>query len=606
MKTDQLLDVFPKRPNQKIAKTSEVLQTGRSTRSSKSNTLYTFCPYANKIVEYGSEQAKPNEESSCPDQSNGPLPRKSPSPTVAPKQRKRISAVPESAKNQIHVDNENIPLDSNFHVASKRSRSSARVLASSQNTSELASIDHTPRKSTDSLPKIEKNSEQVNKVSQKIPTSSATPKSKATVSSVSDSTPQQSPELVLYTSAFNPKQPARKRTSMIESAPPKIKKQKAETLKTTKINFKRQIAAVGEETIRCSKSKKPNLNAVSLLNPTSGRKMSQPGPNHKSKPPPSVMINPVFTSYSPMRPYVPFIPKLARDDETVLRDLETAKKGKQIKEEVEAEQLEPVYEDIRPAESLGFIAMESENLDIAPACRLMKNLACFQDKHENLLIPILQLADRDVLDKLDESNVESFYKNEFVEAIENFEKYQKSPELFYDINYGKYESYEENGMIIEHPLPSRPEIFPIQIRNRDALKIEEVMDSESEPPAQQEEEQNTFLTELANIIRKMLKLREFLGYYRLAYAHYYEGNPRHPSVNIHHDPHFVGFMLASELDISNPLDYEDGIEEPRELFGERDPTMLFYYLNSQNPEWFDNAYMRYLQKYPQNTNTDPQ
>uniref|UniRef100_A0A1I7UNC8 Uncharacterized protein n=1 Tax=Caenorhabditis tropicalis TaxID=1561998 RepID=A0A1I7UNC8_9PELO len=491
MKTDQLLDVFPKRPNQKIAKTSDLLKTERSTRSSNKKTLYTICPYANKLVAYEAPQAKPKARASySPDSTNGPLPRKSPSPTVAPKQQKRLSAVHVSAKNRVPVDNENIPsvlcTDSNPHGASKQRRSSARVLAS-QNTSELASIDHTPPKSSESLPKNEKNADQLNKASQRLSASSAIPKPKATVSSVSDSTPQQSPEPVLSKSARNPKQSARKRT-MPASAPPKMKKQKNSTQKTTRVAFKRQGRAVGEKSIRCSKSNKPNVAAANLFNPSSGRKMSQPGPNHNPKRRSPVMINPVFTSYSPMRPYVPFIPKLARDDETVLRDLETARKEKQLKEEREAKELKPKYAYIRPVMVLGKIAIESENLDIAPACRLMKNLACFQDKHENLLIPILQLADRDVLDKLDESNVESFYKNEFVEATENFKKYQKSPELFYDINYGKYESYMENGAIIEHPLPSRPEIFPFQIRNRDVLQIREDLDRHNELVAQQDEE----------------------------------------------------------------------------------------------------------------------
>ncbi|EGT48077.1 hypothetical protein CAEBREN_14828 [Caenorhabditis brenneri] len=136
----------------------------------------------------------------------------------------------------------------------------------------------------------------------------------------------------------------------------------------------------------------------------------------------------------------------------------------------------------------GKLAIQYENFDFTDPCRFIKNLACFHEEHENLLIPILKLGDWEKIKELDEGNVEVFYKHEIVPAIENLRKFNEDPSSFYDTHKGQYERHLEDGVIIEYPLPPRPEIFPSQIRKRVSLDIYNEVNRRNEARARREEQ----------------------------------------------------------------------------------------------------------------------
>ncbi|KAF1758452.1 hypothetical protein GCK72_014910 [Caenorhabditis remanei] len=128
-------------------------------------------------------------------------------------------------------------------------------------------------------------------------------------------------------------------------------------------------------------------------------------------------------------------------------------------------------ESALPVFANGKVAIEYDNFDFSVSCALIRNLRCFDENHEGSLIPLLKLADREIINKLCESTVEDFYVREFVPAFDNMKKYQEEPTKFVNSNEGQFERYVEDGRVIEVPLPPKPELFPYQIDKRSKAEI---------------------------------------------------------------------------------------------------------------------------------------
>ncbi|CAI2351081.1 unnamed protein product [Caenorhabditis sp. 36 PRJEB53466] len=126
----------------------------------------------------------------------------------------------------------------------------------------------------------------------------------------------------------------------------------------------------------------------------------------------------------------------------------------------------------------GRIALEYENFDFSSILAWMEDLHFFKKHERSHLIPLLKLADREVTAALTKGTIEEFYLNEFLPAITNMEKFKKEPALFIDVNAGKYETFVLDGLRIDIPLPSRPEIFPAQIEKRMRAKLIETAAAE--------------------------------------------------------------------------------------------------------------------------------
>ncbi|NP_001360503.1 GON-4-like protein [Caenorhabditis elegans] len=111
-----------------------------------------------------------------------------------------------------------------------------------------------------------------------------------------------------------------------------------------------------------------------------------------------------------------------------------------------------------------------ENADLDMLIKRIRLLDCFDKSHTDFLLPLLQLAGNDKISEVYE--IEKFYVEQFIPALENWTNYRENPTEFFDTNADKFEEYYENEMKIETPLSPNPEIFPFQIELRNRKKIE--------------------------------------------------------------------------------------------------------------------------------------
>ncbi|ULT96863.1 hypothetical protein L3Y34_005000 [Caenorhabditis briggsae] len=144
-------------------------------------------------------------------------------------------------------------------------------------------------------------------------------------------------------------------------------------------------------------------------------------------------------------------------------------------------------EESHPVLVFGKIAIEYDNFDFTRVIEEITSLTCFNKKHEDSLIPLLKLVDRDVTKKLNTVTIKNFYKNEIIPAFENMKLFRNDPKRFLDKNKGQFERYVDGDCIVEVPLPPWPQIFPYQMRNIFKAELAEKLERESEQRFQEED-----------------------------------------------------------------------------------------------------------------------
>ncbi|CAO4374870.1 unnamed protein product [Caenorhabditis nigoni] len=177
-------------------------------------------------------------------------------------------------------------------------------------------------------------------------------------------------------------------------------------------------------------------------------------------------------------------------DEAVFDALDDELDKEETEEDIEAAMvIRGMYstEESHPVLVFGKIAIEYDNFDFTRVIEEITSLTCFNKKHEDSLIPLLKLVDRDVTKKLTTVTIKNFYKNEIIPAFENMKLFRNDPKRFFDKNKGQFERYVDGDCIVEVPLPPWPQIFPYQMRNIFKAELVEKLERESEQRFQEEE-----------------------------------------------------------------------------------------------------------------------